>query len=71
MTATATAKMDRMPASCFFPQSDDMTAYAQSLGYRGKRRVYVLDGKVISHRSLNWFEFSAALRVRQRNRPSS
>lgn len=71
MTANASAKMDHMPASCFFPQCDDMTAYAQSLGYRGKRRVHVLDGKVISHRSINWFDFCAALRGRQRNRPSS
>lgn len=55
----------RLPVSCFFPQSDDMTAYARSLGYRGQRKVFVLDGKVISHRSVNWFDFCASLRARK------
>lgn len=55
----------RLPVSCLFPQSDDMTAYARTIGYRGSRVVYVLDGKVISHRSINWFDFCAALRSRR------
>jgi len=51
----------RYQVSCLFTQSDDMTSYARTLGYRGSRTVYVLNGKVISHRSINWFDFCAAL----------
>lgn len=54
----------RMPVSCFFAQSDDLTEYARCLGYKGHRPVKVLDGKVISHRSINWFDFCVALRAR-------
>lgn len=63
----------RFPVSCLFKQSDDMTAYARTLGYSSGRPVYVLDGKVISHRSINWFDFCAALRGRksQQNRKFS
>ncbi len=54
------------PVSQLFPQADDLTGYARTLGYRGCRRVLVLDGKVISHRSLDWFEFCQMLRQRQK-----
>ncbi len=35
----------------------DKTAYARSLGYTGSKPVLLDDGKVISHRKLDWFEF--------------
>lgn len=59
------ASARRYPISCLFAQADDMTSYARTLGCRGSRSVYVLDGKVISHRSINWFDFCAALRSRK------
>lgn len=59
------ASARRLPVSCLFSQSYDVTSYARTLGYRGSRRVYVLDGMVISLRSINWFDFCAALRSRR------
>lgn len=40
----------------------DKTKYAQSLGYIGEKPVFVLNGKVISHRSVDWFYFCDKLR---------
>ncbi len=35
----------------------DKTAYARSIGYTGRKPVFVYDGKVTSHRNADWFEF--------------
>lgn len=39
----------------------DKTAYCRALGYRGRRRVIVLDGRVPSHGNADWFEFCESL----------
>lgn len=46
----------------------DKTAYARSIGYDDNRQVVVQDGKVISHRWADWFEFCAACRSRARRK---
>ncbi|MFP3637494.1 hypothetical protein [Paraburkholderia sp. SIMBA_054] len=48
--------------------ASDVTSYARSIGYDGKRAVIVLDGKVISHRWKDWFHFCEMCRVRARRR---
>jgi hypothetical protein len=48
--------------------AQDNTAYARGIGYNGERSVIVLDGKVISHRWTNWFDFCAACRSRARRK---
>lgn len=63
--------MNPYPISNLFPQADNKTDYAKSLGYDGRRPVYVLDGKVISHRSVDWFDFCAALRRKRYKIPDS
>jgi hypothetical protein len=40
----------------------DKTDYARSQGYTGKRPVRLQDGKVISHRNQDWFDFCGDLR---------
>ncbi len=35
----------------------DVTEFARGIGYQGKKPVIVLDGKVISHRNVDWFAF--------------
>lgn len=50
------------PIQDLFPQATNLTRYAIANGYRGSRPVLVLDGKVISHRSVNWFDFCIAVR---------
>lgn len=37
----------------------DRTDYVRNLGYRGKRRVIVQDGLVISHNNIEWHIFCA------------
>lgn len=34
----------------------DATAFAMGAGYNGRRRVIVLDGRVISHGGADWIE---------------
>jgi hypothetical protein len=51
-----------------YGHAQDKTAYARSIGYDGDRPVVVQDGKVISHRWADWFEFCAACRSRARRR---
>lgn len=60
--------MKAFPISDLFKQADNLTVYAKANGYRGRRQVLVLDGKVISHRSMNWFDFCVALRASARRR---
>ena len=43
------------------PQSVDTTGYCRALGYKGGTPVRVLDGRVITHRNANWFEFCQRL----------
>jgi hypothetical protein len=40
----------------------DKTDYARSIGYAGKRRVIVNDGRVASHGNQDWFLFCDACR---------
>jgi len=48
------------------PHANDSTAYARTLGYSGTRAVIVRDGRVISHRSRDWFAFCELLRAASR-----
>lgn len=48
--------------------STDATAYAKAIGYRGSRPVVVVDGKVVSHRRQDWFEFCEKLKRNAQNR---
>lgn len=63
-------KASAYPIQHLFPQADNLTDYSVANGYRGNRPVLVLDGKVISHRSVNWFDFCVAVRrvARRRSR---
>lgn len=40
-----------------YPDAKDCTMYLVDLGYTGKRRVLVNDGKVVSHGHADWFAF--------------
>lgn len=40
----------------------DHTEYAKSIGYTGKEKVLVLDGKVISHDNQEWLDFCDMIR---------
>lgn len=40
----------------------DVTAYAKSIGYTGEKPVLVQDGKVISHRNVDWLSFCQKLK---------
>lgn len=51
-------------------QAADTTAYARALGYSGTRAVIVRDGRVISHRSRDWFVFCDLLRAASRRNQS-
>lgn len=35
----------------------DVTPYAKACGYQGEKPVIVLDGRVVSHRSVRWERF--------------
>ena len=35
----------------------DATEFARGAGYNGRRRVIVLDGRVVSHGGADWFEW--------------
>lgn len=35
----------------------DVTPYAKECGYKGEKPVIVLDGRVVSHRSVLWERF--------------
>jgi len=41
----------------------DATAYARSCGYRGEKPVIVVDGRVITHRNMEWGRFMAKVRL--------
>lgn len=43
-------------------EAENKTSTARSLGYKGQRSVLVLDGKVISHSSVDWAEFCSELK---------
>jgi len=43
----------------------DKTAYARSIGYRGEKPILVSDGKVVTHRNMDWFVFCERLRTNQ------
>ena len=48
----------------------DKTEYARAIGYTGAKPVMVQDGKVISHRYKDWFDFCAILHDAKRIRQS-
>lgn len=39
------------------PAASDLTSYARYIGYRGDKTVLVSDGRVVSHRNADWFDF--------------
>ena len=43
-------------------KAKDLTGYARSLGYQGKKPVLVRDGIVVSHRNQDWGLFCDRLR---------
>lgn len=45
------------------PFERDVTAYAQSCGYRGEKPVIVLDGRVKTHRNIPWDLFMTKVRL--------
>jgi hypothetical protein len=47
------ARLDDYPT----PQGADVTEYARSIGYKGKRKVFVSDELVISHNRIEWSDF--------------
>ncbi len=47
-----------------YPAARDMTMYCIDMGYTGKRRVLVLDGKVVSHGHADWHAFANRIRIK-------
>lgn len=47
----------------------DKSDYARCLGYQGNKPVQVRDGRVISHRNVDWVRFCELLR--QQNKGQS
>lgn len=45
-----------------YPQGVDKTMYCIDLGYTGKRRVILSDGKVVSHGHVDWHQFAERIR---------
>lgn len=45
-----------------YPSAQDVTMYCIDLGYTGKRRVIVLDCRVVSHGRQDWHEFAQRIR---------
>lgn len=48
-----------------YPGATDKTFYAIELGYRGKRRVILSDGKVVSHGHADWHAFCGKLSAKK------
>lgn len=48
---------------------NDVTDFARSLGYHATKRVFVLNGRVVSHRNADWFAFCN--RLRRLSRPKA
>jgi hypothetical protein len=40
----------------------NVTPYAKSIGYQGTKNVFVQNGKVVSHKGIEWDSFCARLR---------
>lgn len=55
------ALIDRLIAA---RHAKDVTPYARFIGYAGKKRVVVSDGKVITHKLCDWFEWIDRIRRR-------
>jgi hypothetical protein len=47
-----------------YPNGKDMTMYCIDMGYASRRRVIVLDGKVVSHGHQDWFQFAERIRYK-------
>lgn len=47
-----------------YPNGKDMTMYCIDMGYAGKRRVIVFDGRVVSHGHQDWFQFVERIRYK-------
>ena len=46
----------------------DATSYARCLGYTGRKRVIVCDGKVTSHRRACWFAWCERIERKAKSR---
>lgn len=46
----------------------DLTSFARGIGYTGKRPVITIDGKVISHGRVCWFEWCSKTQARAKRR---
>lgn len=53
------------------PFGHDRTAYARSLGYELDKAVVVQDGRVVSHRGVDWAEFCTQCRTGRHRKPSN
>ncbi|HEK3717127.1 TPA: hypothetical protein ACWLUJ_006579 [Pseudomonas aeruginosa] len=49
-----------------YPNGVDKTMYCIDLGYAGRRRVILSDGKVVSHGRQDWHQFAERLRTKAR-----
>jgi len=47
-----------------YPTGQDKTMYCIGLGYAGRRKVIVSDGKVVSHGHQDWNQFSQRIRTK-------
>ncbi|EAZ97481.1 hypothetical protein [Marinobacter sp. ELB17] len=54
----------QLPAEFQARAGEDVTEYARSIGYTGKRRVIVHGGRVTNHRNMNWLVFCENCRER-------
>jgi hypothetical protein len=46
------------------PFGEDKTAYARLVGYTGRRKVRISDGRVISHGNMDWSEWLDLVHIR-------
>lgn len=56
-TSVANGRISPPPMNQNNCRPQDSTAYARSIGYAREKPVLVLDGKVFSHRCMDWFVF--------------
>jgi hypothetical protein len=57
-------------AARYSANADDVqrfTAWAQDLGYQGKKPLVVRDGHIVNHGHVEWLDFCAGLRNRNPN----
>lgn len=47
-----------------YPAAKDVSVLCMDMGYTGKRRVLVQDGKVVSHGHAEWHAFASRIRTK-------